>query len=125
MLDDTCAEASTPGVSCRQVLVSLELLSYELRLVPEDQCSVPELVEGATAKWRFDKLSDRKAVLTLTLLVTRVRLADDHDVSVTTNDAALLADRLDAWVDLHCVSLFAVFDTGPRPRSLLSSSPYL
>jgi hypothetical protein len=42
--------------------------------------------------------------LALALLVTRV-LADHHDVSVATNDFALVADWLDAGVDLHCVLL--------------------
>ena len=41
--------------------------------------------------------------LALALLVARV-FADHHDVAVTTNDLALVADRLDAGVDLHCVS---------------------
>ena len=47
----------------------------------------------------------RAVLLALALLVTRVGLADDHDVSVAANDAALLADRLDAGVDLHDVLL--------------------
>jgi hypothetical protein len=38
--------------------------------------------------------------LTLTLFVTRV-IADDHDATVTTNNLALVADLLDAWVNLH------------------------
>ena len=42
--------------------------------------------------------------LALALLVTRV-LADHHDVSVATNDFALVTDWLDAGVDLHCVLL--------------------
>ena len=45
--------------------------------------------------------------LTLALLVTRV-LADDHDVAVTTDHLALVADRLDARVDLHCDSLVSL-----------------
>ena len=36
----------------------------------------------------------------LALLVTRV-LADDHDASVATDDLALVANLLDAWLDLH------------------------
>jgi len=43
--------------------------------------------------------------LALALLVPRV-FADHHDVSVTTNDLALVANRLDAGVDLHCFLLF-------------------
>lgn len=38
--------------------------------------------------------------LALTLLVTRV-LTDHHHVAVTTDDLALIADRLDAGVNLH------------------------
>jgi hypothetical protein len=43
-------------------------------------------------------------VLALTLFVTRV-VADDHDATVATNNLALVADFLDAWVYLH-VSYF-------------------
>ena len=43
--------------------------------------------------------------LALALFVARV-LADHHDVSVSTNNLALVANRLDAWVDLHCFLLF-------------------
>ena len=42
--------------------------------------------------------------LALALLVTRVALADHHDVSIAADDAAVVTDRLDAGVDLHCVS---------------------
>jgi hypothetical protein len=38
--------------------------------------------------------------LTLTLLVTRV-VADNHDATVATNDFALIANLLNAWVNLH------------------------
>ena len=38
--------------------------------------------------------------LALTLLVASV-LADDHDDAMTTDDLALVADRLDAGIDLH------------------------
>ncbi len=41
--------------------------------------------------------------LALTLFVAGV-LADHHDVAVTTNDFAFVANRLDAGVDLHVVS---------------------
>ena len=41
--------------------------------------------------------------LALALLVPGV-FADHHDVAVATNDFALVANRLDAGVDLHCVS---------------------
>ena len=63
--------------------------------------------------------------LTLALLVTWVVLADDHDVAVATDHAAVLAHGLDAGGDLHC-SLLSLssyrFDTSPT-RPLLSSSP--
>jgi len=42
--------------------------------------------------------------LALALLVTWV-LADDHDSTVATDDLALVANLLDAWVNLH-VSYF-------------------
>ncbi|GAA2189581.1 hypothetical protein GCM10009786_23260 [Leucobacter alluvii] len=37
----------------------------------------------------------------LALLVARVALADHHDASVAANDLAVIADRLDAGIDLH------------------------
>jgi hypothetical protein len=43
--------------------------------------------------------------LALTLFVTRV-FADDHDATVATNNLALVADLLYAWVNLH-VSYFS------------------
>lgn len=49
---------------------------------------------------RFCLLFSYRFCLTLTLLVAWV-VADHHDVSVTTNDLALVANWLDAWVDLH------------------------
>ena len=38
--------------------------------------------------------------LTLALLVTWV-VADDHDATVAANDFALIANLLNAWVNLH------------------------
>ena len=43
--------------------------------------------------------------LALTLFVTRV-FADDHDATVATNNFALIANLLDAWVYLHEFSFF-------------------
>lgn len=43
--------------------------------------------------------------LALTLLVTRV-LTDHHHVAVTTDDLALIADRLDAGVNLHALTFY-------------------
>lgn len=40
-------------------------------------------------------------LLALALLVARVALADHHDASVTTDHLAVIADLLDAGVDLH------------------------
>src|SRR4051794_12481173 len=37
----------------------------------------------------------------LPLLVASGGRADDHHAAVATDDAALVADRLDAWLDLH------------------------
>jgi hypothetical protein len=45
-------------------------------------------------------------VLALALLVTWV-LADNHDATVATDDLALVANLLDAWVYLH-VSYFFI-----------------
>jgi hypothetical protein len=41
-----------------------------------------------------------KFLLTLTLLVAKV-VADDHDATVATDDLALVADLLHAWLYLH------------------------
>jgi hypothetical protein len=46
-----------------------------------------------------------KGLLALALLVTRV-LANDHHFGVTTNYLALIADLLNAWVDLHALTLY-------------------
>lgn len=56
--------------------------------------------------------------LALPLFVARVRLADDHDAAVATNDLAVVADRLNAWVYLHDGS-FAVFVPCPGAWTLL------
>jgi len=45
-------------------------------------------------------------MLALALLVAWV-VADNHDATVTTNDFALVANLLDAWVYLH-VSYFCL-----------------
>ena len=63
--------------------------------------------------------------LTLTLLVARV-LADDHDISVTTDDLALVTDFFNAGLDLHDVlpcSLSSCERVARKP--LLSSNRYL
>ena len=41
----------------------------------------------------------------MTLLVTRV-VADNHDATVATDDFALIANLLNAWVNLHDFFLF-------------------
>ena len=46
--------------------------------------------------------------LALALFVARV-FADDHDATVATDDLALVANLLDAWVNLH-VSYFFSYD---------------
>src|SRR5580765_1664363 len=51
---------------------------------------------GGELRW-YALASGRSA---LALLVAQV-LADDHDPTVATNDLALVADRLDARLDLH------------------------
>jgi hypothetical protein len=47
-------------------------------------------------------------VSALTLFVPGVRLADHHDDTVATDHFAVLTDRLDARLDLHCSSSLAV-----------------
>ena len=42
--------------------------------------------------------------LALTLLVARVALADHHDSAVTADHLAVIADGLNAGIDLHCGS---------------------
>ena len=46
--------------------------------------------------------------LALALLVPGVALADDHDAAVAADHLAVIADWLDAGIDLHCFSLLAV-----------------
>lgn len=46
--------------------------------------------------------------LALTLFVARV-FANDHDATVATNNFALVADLLNAWVNLHV----SYFSSGP------------
>jgi hypothetical protein len=63
--------------------------------------------------------------LALALLVTWV-VTNDHDVSVATDDLALVADLLNAGVYLHDVSLSLSSYRVPRgDRPLLLSSCYL
>jgi len=47
--------------------------------------------------------SARRLGSALTLLVARVRAADDHDPAVPPDDPAVVADPLDARLDLHGV----------------------
>ena len=56
-------------------------------------------------------------MLALALLVTWV-LTNNHYATVTTNDFALVADLLDAWVNLH-VSYFFWGSCEPVFKSLL------
>ncbi|CAN2214203.1 hypothetical protein MCEMRE203_01062 [Candidatus Nanopelagicaceae bacterium] len=41
--------------------------------------------------------------LSLTLLVTKI-FADHHNATLATNDFALVADLLHAWINLHAIS---------------------
>ena len=50
--------------------------------------------------------------LALTLLVTQV-VADHHDPTFTADHLALLADRLDARVDLHVSSNLGYIQVSP------------
>jgi hypothetical protein len=51
----------------------------------------------------------------LALLVARV-LADDHDPTVTADHPALVADLLDARLDLHGIEVLRVSATTPPKR---------
>ena len=42
--------------------------------------------------------------LSLALLVTKI-VANDHDATITTNDFALVANLLHAWLNLHDIPL--------------------
>ena len=53
--------------------------------------------------------------LALTLLVTNV-FADDHDATVPANNLALVADLLDARLDLHVI---------PPPPIISAANSYL
>ena len=48
--------------------------------------------------WNY--LPGMSSYLSLTLLVTKV-FANDHDATITTNDFALVANLLHAWLNLH------------------------
>ena len=48
--------------------------------------------------WNY--LPGMSSYLSLTLLVTKV-FANDHDATITTNDFALVANLLHAWINLH------------------------
>ena len=52
----------------------------------------------------------------LALLVARV-LADDHDPTVTADHPALVADLLDARLDLHGIEVLRVSATTPPKRN--------
>src|SRR5665647_47548 len=61
----------------------------------------------------------------LALLVTRV-LADDHNVAVTADDLALVADLLDAGLDLHdVIPCVRCLRTLGMPRAVTYSNRYL
>jgi hypothetical protein len=90
VLDSTGAEAFNPGCPPGEPgMLVLLLYSVVWRLRPL------RLSKGTSTS------SGTGSFLTLALFVARVALADDHDIAVTTNDAALFTDRLDAGVDLH------------------------
>ena len=55
---------------------------------------------------------DRVSASALALLVASVAVADDHHATVTANHLAVLADPLDAGLNLHCCPAFS--STAPR-----------
>jgi hypothetical protein len=59
--------------------------------------------------------------LTLTLLVARVAVADHHDATVAANHLAVLADALDAGLNLH-VDFFLT--RWPRTRRVRRAVPF-
>ena len=59
-------------------------------------------------KLRWSKTLANSWYLALALFVAWV-LADDHDATVTTDDLALVANLLDAWVNLHVSYFFLGF----------------
>ena len=73
-----------------------------------DKTGAEASTPGVPLRRGFLVLLDIELFLTLALLVTRVRLADHHDVSIAADDAAVVTDGLDARVDLHCVSLHSL-----------------
>ena len=48
--------------------------------------------------WNY--LPGMSSYLSLTLLVTKV-FANDHDATLAANDFALIANLLNAWINLH------------------------
>ena len=61
--------------------------------------------------------------LALALLMAWV-FADHHDVAVATNDLALVADRLDAWLHLHGFSLLLVAIHDPAAGEVVRRKLY-
>ncbi len=98
--------------------------------VPRFWGGILELLSAYLFQWFLRTVTQPKGWeicvrLALTLLVARV-LANDHDVSVTTDDLALVTDFLNAGLDLHDVlpcSLSSCERFSRKP--LLSSNPYL
>ena len=102
MWGDSGAVASTTGVPPSWGSGIAEMFSY----VCGGEISIRSPGRGDHSILTSRTLT-RPLPSTLALLVTRV-LADDHDVAVTTDYLALVADRLDARVDLHCDSLVSL-----------------
>ena len=60
------------------------------------------------------------SVSALALLVARVGLADHHHVAVAADDLAVVADGLDAGVDLHDVPVRCLRRAGTDARGVTS-----
>ena len=102
MWGDSGAVASTTGVPPSWGSGIAEMFSY----MCGGEISIRSPGKGDQSTLTASNAT-RPRLSTLALLVTRV-LADDHDVAVTTDYLALVADRLDARVDLHCDSLVSL-----------------
>ena len=60
----------------------------------------PRPTSPRVRSFHFSRITRFLCYLSLTLLVTKI-VANNHDATITTNDFALVADLLNAWLYLH------------------------